>query len=147
MNEKRLKAARWLGWIGSSILILVMGFPLVVGLRFFRSGGPGFMYDFFFPAEVFPITAVGMALVLVAAFLAKARRKLAIIAAAVAIVGLVLSQVVAMLTGLADGRVEGGWPMALTIGIYALFLLGLLALALIGILVARDSAKPASSKA
>lgn len=145
MNEKRVKVGTWLAWIGSGILILVMAFPLVMGLRFLGGGGRGFMFDFFFPAEVFPLTALGMALVLVAAFLSKARRGLSVIAAAVAIFGLVVSQLLASITGLADGRIEGGWPLVLTMGIYILFWLGLIALAATGILIARNGTKPAIS--
>ena len=95
--------------------------------------------DYLIPAEIFPVVLVGGLLLLWAAIRARARLKLVIWGLVAAVVLLVGSQLVAVLTGLASGETEpAGWQWMLSLaGIIGYELCEVL-LGVAGILLIRD---------
>ena len=121
---------------------ILVWFPILAmivfsAVRFFQV--KQFLMDYLIPAEIFPVVLVGGLLLLWAAIRAHARLKLVIWGLVAAVVLLVGSQVVAVLTGLASGEAEaGGWQMMLSLaGIVGYDLCGIF-LGVAGILLTRD---------
>jgi hypothetical protein len=109
-----------------------------------------FRFDFLMPAEIFPVALVGGILLAWAAVRARRRLKLIAWSLASAVFFLIVSQGVAVLTGLATGANEAtGWRIALLLATYAIFPLALVAAAIGGILLLRDlfQATPPTSEA
>ena len=96
------------------------------------------MFDYFTPAELFPVVLVGSGLLLWAAIRARSRRGIIGWSLGAAVGLLVASMAVAQVTGLDSAADPGGWQMALVLILFAGFWLALLGIAIGGILLVRD---------
>ncbi len=97
------------------------------------------MFDYFIPAELFPVVLVGSGLLLWAAIRARSRRGIIGWSLGAAVGLLVASMAVAQVTGLDSGEAEmGGWQWAIVLVLFAGFWLALLGIAIGGILLVRD---------
>jgi len=104
--------------------------------------GHGLRFDFLMPAELFPLALGGSALLLWAALRARMHRRMIAWALGVAVAALAGSQGLAVLTGLASGATEPrGWPLAVVLTVYAVFVLALVALGAGGLVLLRDLAR------
>jgi hypothetical protein len=111
--------------------------PLIFAFVSLFSDGK-FRFDYLMPAELFPFALVGGCMLFWAALRAKTYQRLIGWGMAAAIALLVVSQAVAVATGLASGEAEAnGWRMILVMGIFILFLISLLATAIGGLALLR----------
>ncbi len=93
-----------------------------------------FRFDFLAPAELFPYFLIGGGLLVWAAIRRRSQIKLIAVGLAAAIGFLVLSQVAAVLTGLATGAIEpGGWPWVLVVALLGASYLGMVITGIVGI--------------
>jgi hypothetical protein len=128
--------------------VILVWFPLLLpfifgGVRFVESGR--LHIDFLIPAEIFFVPFSGSVALLWAAVRAKSRRKLIAWAFAAMLFFLIVSQVTAVITGLADGSVQmGGWQSTLVFSLFGGFLAALVVIAVAGILLLRDLYRPNS---
>ncbi|HEY3312886.1 MAG TPA: hypothetical protein VGK00_14700 [Anaerolineales bacterium] len=102
-----------------------------------RSGR--FRFDYLMPAELFPLALLGAGLLLWAALRAHSRQGLigwSLAAAAIALLG---SQALAVITGLASGKIgASGWPWAVVLAGIAAYALALIVIGIGGVLLLRD---------
>jgi hypothetical protein len=120
--------------IGGTILVwLPVAAMLVFSVaHLIRSGQ--FMADYLLPAELFLVVVAGAGLLLWAAIRSKSVIKELIIAIVLGLTGLLLSQGVAVWTGLAHGDTEPtGWPWITVLGLIILYDLAVVFLGIIGI--------------
>jgi MFS family permease len=107
-----------------------------VALLFSR---PVFRLDYLMPAELFPLVLAGGGLLLWAALRERKRRGLIAGSLGGAVFLLVLSQGLAVVTGLADGRIEpGGWQWALVLAGLIGYILAVILLGVGGVLLLKD---------
>jgi hypothetical protein len=110
-----------------------------------------FRFDYLMPAEFFPLALLGGILLLVAAFLARSRQGLVGWGLGTAVLMLVGSQALAVVTGLASGETEPtGLPWALVVTALVIYVLALVVMGIGGALLLRDlfkskKAEPATS--
>jgi hypothetical protein len=103
-----------------------------------------FMLDYLMPAELFPAVLVGGALLLWAALRMRTHRRLTAWALGAAVLLLVASQGLAVLTGLANGETEAtGWRWALVFGFIMAYNLAVIVLGVGGIMLLRQLFKAA----
>lgn len=135
---KRDALAKGLAVAGTVLIWIPLLLPLVFALaRYARAHR--FQVDYLMPAELFPIVAIGGGLLLWAALRARSRQKLIGWALGVGLVALIVSQVLAVVTGLASGESEAvGWRWALVAGVYGLYPLALILVGVGGVLLLRD---------
>lgn len=123
---------------GTTLLALPVIAPLVLALVSLFTGG-GLRIDWLMPAELFPMVAVGILLLLAAAWASRTRQWWfagGVIAMLVTLFG---GQGIAMVTGLADGsREPTGWPWMLVTGMIGLYALLVAWMAIEGGLLTRD---------
>ena len=132
-----------LATVGTVLVWLPMLAPLVLGLMSYFGEGV-FRFDYLMPAELFPLLLVGSGLLVWAAWRARSRVALLGWALAVAVVALIGSQTLAVITGLASGETAvGGWQWALVMALYAIFLGAAVTIGAGGILLLRDVFRPA----
>ena len=99
-----------------------------------------FAMDYLIPAEMFPVTLAGGALVIWASLRMKARRLSLALLLGVSVLCLVGSQGLAVATGLASGEhAAAGWRLAVVIAALAVSYAAALALGAGGILLAREA--------
>lgn len=123
---------------GTALVWLPLLAPVLFSAVRLIQGGH-FLFDFLMPAELFPLVLVGGLLLLWAAFRARMRRAILGWGLGAAVVLLVGSQALAVVTGLASGETElGTWQGALVIGLFVLFLLAVVAIAIGSVLLVRD---------
>jgi hypothetical protein len=135
--DKKTAFTKFLAVAGTVLIWLPMLAPLVFGLISLADDGR-FRFDYLIPAELFPVVLLGGLLLLWAAWRAKAEKGLIGWGFLSIILMLVISQGVAVLTGLASGETEpGGWQMTLVLVFLGLFWLGLIAVGVGGIRLAR----------
>ena len=104
-------------------------------------------FDYLMPAELFPVALAGGGLLLWAALRARSRRGLIGGGLASAVVLLVGSQALAVVTGLASGETAPtGWQWALVVALLALYVLALVVMGVGGVLLLRDLSKTARVK-
>jgi hypothetical protein len=122
------------------LLPFVLAFGPLIRARVLR-------FDYFAPAEVFPVALVGACLLLWAALRARSRQKLIGWGLGIAVAALVASQALAIVTGLASGETEpvGVW-WALVVAVYAIYPLALVLVAVGGVLLLRDLFKRGQSQ-
>ncbi len=135
--QKRDLIARILAILGTVLVWLPLLAPLFFGLV--RLAGTGrFQFDFLMPAELFPVLLVGSVLLIVAAVLSHAYRRLIVGSFILAVVLLVGGQGLAVVSGLASGEIEpqGIW-WALVIVLFVLYICALIAVGTGGILLLR----------
>jgi hypothetical protein len=128
---------RVLAILGTVLVWVVLMAPLLFSLvRLFSRGR--FMVDYLMPAELFPLALAGGLLLLWSALRARSGVARVAWSLGIAVAALVASQLVAVVTGLASGAREAeGWPWALLLAVYAVFLLALVVLAVTGIQLCR----------
>jgi hypothetical protein len=141
----RQKLTRILAIGGTVLVWFPIVAPLLLGVAalFTRHR---FLLDYLMPAELFPLVLVGGGLLLWAALRSHRRRVLIIWSLVSAVVLLVGTQGLAVVTGLASGRTEAtGWPFTLVMGGMIGFILAVLAIGVGGALLIRDLFKPGTS--
>lgn len=128
---------RALAIAGAVLVWLDLLAPLVLGVVSLVAW-QRFRLDYLMPAELFLLGLAGGLLLLWAACRACLLRREVAWSLGIAVVALVASQAIAVVTGLASGaRAAEGWPWMLVLGVYAVFLLALMALAITGIRLCR----------
>ncbi len=123
---------------GTLLAILPVLAPVVLTLVLLIGQGV-FRFDFLMPAELFPLFAVGGGLLIWSALRARSRRAFILGSFGIALALLVLSQLVAVLTGIANGEAElkGFWFVIVAGGI-GVYDLAVLAMSIGGGLLLRD---------
>jgi hypothetical protein len=118
-------------WIPILAMVL-LSVGLLIAERTFR-------FDYMIPGELFPAVLAGAGLLLWAAVRARSYRRLIGWSFGFAVVALVGSQALAVLTGLASGRIQAeGWPWVLVTALLAAYDLAVVALGVDGVLLLRD---------
>ena len=103
-----------------------------------------FLMDYLMPAELGLFALGGALLLLWAAFRAHSRRGLIGGTLGFAVIMLVGSQAIAVVTGLASGETEiGGWQWAVVLGMLVLYIVAVIVIDVSGILLSRDLFRPA----
>jgi len=98
-----------------------------------------FRFDYLIPAELFLVSLAGAIMLLTAALLARSRRAVIGWGFGVAFGMLVVGQAIALITGLADGRIgTAGWQWAFVVASLAGYSLALIVIGIGGILLLRD---------
>jgi hypothetical protein len=142
--SRRDATTKTIATIGSVVVALPIVAPLVLGLRF--AGGPvGYRVDYLMPFEVYPVTVVGMILVVWAAMRAHAHRRGVWLSIAGMIGGILLAGISAQVTGIANSvETLARWKYVLTAALGAGSLVAQVALIVMGFLIVRDagSAQP-----
>ncbi|MFA5844009.1 MAG: hypothetical protein WC971_04170 [Coriobacteriia bacterium] len=130
--------AKTLAIIGTVLVVLPLLAPLAFGLLTIGRPG-GYRLDYLMPFEVYPVTLVGVALLVWASLRARARTGAVGIAVGGMIGGLVLCAIAAQVTGIAQSeeRLEA-WRYVLTAGLGGVSLLAQIALVVIGFMLVRD---------
>ena len=120
---------------GTVLVALPLLAPLVFALIAFTHRRR-FLFDYLMPAELFGLVLAGGMLLLWGALRARMRRKLIGWSLACAVGALVLSQELAVLSGLASGaREASGWPWSLVISLLLGYIAAVVALAVGGMLL------------
>jgi hypothetical protein len=127
---------RVLAVAGAVLIWLPLLAPVFFGFMSLFSNGK-FLFDYLMPAEVFPSILVGTGLLIWASIRTKKYLKPILWSFVTGTALLLICQGVAVITGLADGRVQGGWQMTLVMGIYFGFLLAMLVLGVCSIFLVR----------
>lgn len=126
--EKKMIAVRALAIIGTALVWIPILTTLVTGIVG-SIYAKTFRMDYLMPAELFPLVGVGSLLLLIAALLARSRRKWIIWSLVAMILTLVGGQVLASVSGLASGRTEPEgiwWGIVLaSIGLYTLTIISM----------------------
>ncbi|NPV87433.1 MAG: hypothetical protein HPY45_15645 [Anaerolineae bacterium] len=109
--------------------------PLLLGVASLILSGV-FRLDILIPGELGFFALAGAGMLLAAAWRLRLRRRLIGAGLAAALVGLLGSQAVAQLTGLASGETPpGGWQWALVLALFGVYLAALAAVAVGGALL------------
>jgi hypothetical protein len=96
-------------------------------------------FDYLAPAEVAPVALVGAILLGWAAHRARSRQHIIGWGVAIAVVSLIASQALAVITGLASGETEpAGIRWTFVVGLYALYPLALVLIGVAGVMLLRD---------
>lgn len=123
---------------GTVLVLLPVAAPFIFFIISLPGGGRG-NFDYFLPAEVFPLALIGALLLLWASGREKLRFKLLGFSFSGSLVALVGSQALAVVLGLASGKTPAkGLPFIAVMGAYALYPAGLVILVIGGILLIRD---------
>ncbi len=135
---KRDALAKTLAIIGVVLVALPILAPLVFGLLSVARTG-GFRFDYLMPFEVYPLTLVGLVLILVAALRSRLRRRPVGISIGMMLGGVLLGAVAAQLTGIANSEETlETWRYAVTIGFGAISIIGQVMLIVVGVMLIRD---------
>lgn len=111
--------------------------PLVLGV-IFAVGSGRFLFDFLIPGELFFVVVAGALLLVLATVILRRLRVAAGILTAATIVTFFATDLVSQATGLSDGRTASeGWPLFWVMSVYALYVLSVVGLFVLGILVCR----------
>ncbi len=135
--EKKGTITRILAIVGTILVWIPLVLPIVFGaLHYSRSGR--FLVDYLMPGELFPVILVGGALLIWAAFRSGKCKKILIWASASAVFFLLVSQGLAVITGLASGETEAeGLPFIGVMILWVLFCLSVIAIGVGGIRLIR----------
>jgi len=135
--EKKAVAVRVLAITGTVLVWIPILAPFVLSAILLIQSGR-FLFDFLMPAELFPVIAVGWALLIIAALISHSRWLLIGWGFIIAVILLVGGQALAVVTGLADGRIEasGVW-FILVSGIIVGSSMAIVAVGIGGILLVR----------
>ena len=130
---------------GTILAGLPIAAPIILSLLSLIFSGR-FRFDYLMPAELFFFSLAGAAALIWAAIRAHTRLRLLIWSLGIGVLFLFGGQGLAMVTGLADGRIseESPWMILVTATI-ALFSLAMVALFIGGILLCRDVFRMAKS--
>lgn len=136
--EKRDNLTKFLAIAGTVLTWIPILAPFTFGILFFIRSGQ-FHFDYLMPAELFFVALAGAALLLWASLRARAYRKVIAWGLGLAILLLVGSQVIAVVTGLASGATEPtGWQWMLVLGMLIVYAMALIMIGVGGILLLRD---------
>lgn len=139
MTRGRQVAARVLAIVGTVLVGLPLVAPLLLAAVLLVAGA-GWRLDYLMPGELVAVVAVGGVILVAAAFLTARRRVLVGSLTVAVLVLFALVDVVAVATGLASGATEAeGWPLALVVTTYGLYLAAVVALVAAGALLSRDT--------
>ncbi len=140
--EKKNVVTRILAITGTALVWLPILAPIFfsgiafIDMRMFR-------FDYLMPAELFPAALAGGGLLFWATIRARSHQRLVGWGLGIAIGLLVGSQALAVITGLASGRIEpSGWQWVLVLMLLAGYSLALVAIGIGGVLLLRDLFKP-----
>lgn len=130
---------------GCLLVWLTILSPLIFGAANVIVNRGRFHVDFLMPAEFFRVALLGSGLLFLTSWRFPRRRKQIGWGLAAAVITLVVSQGLAIVTGLASGEREpnGIW-MALVFALLAAYVLALISVGIAGILFLRDLLRPAS---
>lgn len=144
MKHKAL-VTRIMAIAGTVLIGLPLLFMVVTSIIGSISSGR-FLMDYFMPSELFPLVAIGALLFIWAAVRSRLYLKPFIWIIGVGLAALVGSQGIAMVTGLASGEREAtGFWFILVIIIYALYVIGVIVLFILGVLLSRALIKAKNS--
>lgn len=135
---KKLVSTQLLAVFGTILVLLpFLGVFVTSFYRLLRIGKLNL--DYLAPAEFFIVVLVGAILLIWAAAWAKKRLAQVLWTFGTALGLLILSQGIAVWTGLASGQTPGsGWQMILVSGMLIAYDLAILALGILGVLLVRD---------
>ena len=134
MNNKNI-FTRILAVAGTVLAWLPILAPVLLGMAAFVMDGR-FRLDYLMPAELFLVALSGGLLLLWAALRLRSKRVLVITALGIAVISLLVSQGIAVLTGLASGSIEpSGWPLYLVLAFLVVYILALILMGVAGILI------------
>jgi hypothetical protein len=136
--EKKSVFTKILAILGTILVWFPILAPVLFGIAALFSRGR-FLFDYLMPAEFFPIELIGALLLLWAALRMRSWLKLILWGSACAVLLLVGSQALAVVTGLASGETEpvGLWWMLTLVGILG-YVIALVVIGVGGILLLRD---------
>lgn len=137
--EKKNVFVKALTGIGVTLVCFPILAPVLISAIAWAAGGV-WRLDYLMPAELVPFALVGGGLLLLAALRVQSRwRNRVGWSLGAAVIALVGAQGFAVFSGLASGEVEPvGWPFGLVLALLAIYLLALTAMAIGGILLARE---------
>jgi len=136
--EKKTVAVRVLAIMGMVLVWIPILAPFVLAAILYIQSGR-FLFDFLMPIELFPVIALGWALLILAALVSHSHWLLIGWSFVIAIILLVGGQALAVVTGLADGRIEArGFWFVLVTGIIVGCSLAVVAVGIGGILLVRN---------
>ncbi|MBN1888344.1 MAG: hypothetical protein JW850_10150 [Thermoflexales bacterium] len=136
--EKKDVFTRILAIVGTVLVWFPVLAPVLLAVIVLVAQG-GFHFDYLMPAELFVFALAGGGLLIWAALRARSRLRLIGGGLGIAIVSLVGSQGLAVVTGLASGATEAaGWRLALVLSLLIVYVLALLAVGVGGLLLLRD---------
>ncbi|HNS50071.1 MAG TPA: hypothetical protein PKO09_02695 [Anaerolineae bacterium] len=136
--EKKDALTKVLALVGTGLVWFPVVGPLVLGVLRLMAGAR-FLFDYLMPGELFPAILVGGGLLLWAALRARMRRRPIAWALGTAAGLLAASQGLALVTGLASGKIEPSGPwFVLVVVLYAGYCAAAVALGVAGILLVRD---------
>ena len=128
---------RILAVLGTVLVLLPVLAPFVFGF-FSLAGDRQFRFDYLMPAELFLVVLVGAVLILVCAMRVKEDRAWIGWVLGAAVLMLVASQAIAVVTGLADGSTQAAsWRLWLVMGGIILYDLLVVGLGVLGIRMMR----------
>jgi len=135
--EKKALAIRILAIVGTVFVWVPLLAPFLLSTILFIQSRR-FLFDFLMPAELFPVIAVGWVLLILAALISHSRWQLIGWGFIVGVILLVGGQALAVVTGLADDRIEarGVW-FVLVSGMIVGFAVAIVAVGVGGILLLR----------
>ncbi len=123
---------------GTALVWLPVVFMVITGVAGSIQAGR-LLVDYLIPLELFWMVFLGSGLLLWSAILAHRRQRLFGWGLGLIVCLLVLSQVIAMLTGLASGEHEAeGWRMVIMVGLIASYLLSIAVVGGGGIMLSRE---------
>jgi hypothetical protein len=135
--QKRDPLTKILAVVGSILVWLPILAPIVLAV-IGSIATREFHFDFLMPAELFPVALAGGALLLWAALRARTYRAIIGWGLGIAVVMLVGSQALAVITGLASGETgTGGWQWVLVLAGLAAYSLAIIAMGIGGVLLMR----------
>jgi hypothetical protein len=135
---------KWLAIVGTVLVWFPILATFVITVIGFAASGI-LRFDYLMPAEFSLVGLTGGGLLLLAALLARARRALIGWGLGAAVVGLVGSQGLAVVTGLASGdTMPEGLPWILVLGLLAVYSLALVVMGVGGVLLVRDLLMPST---
>lgn len=98
-----------------------------------------FRFDYLMPAELFPVALFGSGLLIYTSLRARSRRGIISGSLSVAVISLVGSQALAVVTGMASGETEPvGWPWVLVLTLLGVYSLALVLIAVNGVQLVCD---------
>jgi len=138
----RTRTVRLLALLGTVAVWLPIAATLATSAMGSARAGT-FRMDYLMPAELFPAVIVGGGLLIWAAYRANRRRRLIVWGVGVAVGSLVLSQLLAVATGLASGATPpAGWPWRLVMAGLAVYTAVVIATGVGGALLVCDLFDP-----
>jgi hypothetical protein len=134
----RARTTRLLALLGTTAVWLPIAATLATSVMS-SARAETFRMDYLMPAELFPAFIVGGGLLIWAAHRAHRHKRLIVRGVAVAVGSLVLSQLLAVVTGLASGAMlPTGWPWRLVVAGLAVYTGAVIATGVGGVLLVRD---------